>query len=92
MLAPALGPTLGGIAIDVFSWRYIFLLTIPTAFLALFVGNLFLPSQAMPKKIPRFDFLGFGMLCVSLAGLLLGVAGLVVGTIALTVTMRGRRA
>ena len=72
VLAPALGPTLGGIAIDVFSWRYIFLLTIPTAFLALFVGNLFLPSRAMPKKIPRFDFLGFGMLCVSLAGFLLG--------------------
>ena len=72
VLAPALGPTLGGIAIDVFSWRYIFLLTLPTAFLALIVGNLFLPTQPMPKKIPRFDFLGFGMLCISLAGLLLG--------------------
>ena len=72
VLAPALGPTLGGIAIDVFSWRYIFLLTLPTAFLALIVGNLFLPTQPIPKKIPRFDFLGFGMLCISLAGLLLG--------------------
>lgn len=72
VLAPALGPTLGGIAIDLLSWRYIFLLTLPTAFLALIVGNLFLPSRAMPKKIPRFDFLGFGMLCIALGGLLLG--------------------
>ena len=61
VLAPALGPTLGGIAIEVFSWRYIFLLTLPTAFLALIVGNLFLPSRLMPKKIPRFDFLGFSI-------------------------------
>ena len=72
VLAPAFGPTLGGIAIDVFSWRYIFLLTLPTAVLALIVCNLFLPTRVMPKKLPRFDFLGFGMLCVSLAGFLLG--------------------
>jgi DHA2 family multidrug resistance protein len=72
VLAPALGPALGGIAIDLFSWRYIFLLTLPTAFLALIVGNIFLPSRPMPKKIPRFDFVGFGLLCASLVGLLLG--------------------
>ena len=72
VLAPAFGPTLGGIAVDLFSWRYIFFLTLPTAVLALIVGNMFLPNRAMPKKFPRFDFLGFGMLCVSLAGLLLG--------------------
>lgn len=72
VLAPALGPALGGLAIDLFSWRYIFLLTLPMAFLALIVGNIFLPSREMPKKLPRFDFLGFGLLCASLVGLLLG--------------------
>lgn len=72
VLAPALGPTLGGLAIDAFSWRYIFLLTLPTAFLALIVGNLFLPTRRMPKRLPRFDFYGFAMLCMALAGFLLG--------------------
>jgi len=72
VLAPALGPALGGIAIDLFSWRYIFLLTLPTAFVALLVAQLFLPSRPIPKKLPRFDFLGYGLLCSSLAGLLLG--------------------
>ncbi len=72
VLAPALGPTLGGIAIDLFSWRYIFLLTLPTAFIALLVGQLFLPSRVIPKKLPRFDSLGFGLLCAALTGVLLG--------------------
>lgn len=72
VLAPALGPTLGGLAIDAFSWRYIFLLTLPTAIIALVVGNLFMPSREMPKKLPKFDFLGFTLLCCALCGLLLG--------------------
>ncbi|MBT5111244.1 MAG: DHA2 family efflux MFS transporter permease subunit [Rhodospirillaceae bacterium] len=72
VLAPALGPTLGGLAIDAFSWRYIFLLTIPTAVIALIMGNLFMPSRPLPKKIPTFDFLGYGLLVAALAGVLLG--------------------
>ena len=72
VLAPALGPALGGLAIDAFSWRYIFLLTIPTAIIALIMGNLFMPSRPAPKKLPTFDFLGYGMLISALAGLLLG--------------------
>ena len=72
VLAPALGPTLGGLAIDAFSWRYIFLLTIPTAIIALILGNIFMPTRPLPKKIPTFDFLGYGLLLAGLSGLLLG--------------------
>lgn len=72
VLAPSLGPTMGGLAIEWFSWRYIFLLSLPTAFFALVLSNLFMPSRERPKVLPKFDFAGFGLLCVFLTGLLMG--------------------
>ncbi len=72
VLGPSLGPTMGGIAITEFSWRAVFLLSVPTAFIALILCNLFMPSRDIPKVVPKFDFLGFTFLCVSLVGFLLG--------------------
>lgn len=72
VMGPSLGPTMGGLAIAEFSWRAVFLLSLPTAFLALIFCNVFLPSRTIPKEVPRFDFLGFAFLCVSLVGFLLG--------------------
>jgi EmrB/QacA subfamily drug resistance transporter len=72
VVAPTLGPTLGGLAIEFFNWRYIFLLTLPTTFLALVLSAFFLPSREIPEHLPKFDFLGFSLLCVALVGLLLG--------------------
>jgi len=72
VLAPTLGPAMGGLAIEFFNWRYVFLLALPTAFIALVLGNIFMPSRDFPKTWPRFDFISFGLLCVCLIGLLLG--------------------
>lgn len=71
VLAPSFGPTMGGLAIDLFSWRYVFLLSLPTAFIALLLSNLFLPTSPIPKKLPKFDFLGFALLCMALGGFLM---------------------
>lgn len=72
VMAPTLGPAMGGLAIEYFNWRYVFLLSLPTAFLALILGNIFIPSRELPKVWPKFDFVSFGLLCVCLIGLLLG--------------------
>ena len=72
VMGPSLGPTMGGLAIAEFSWRAVFLLSLPTAFLALIFCNVFLPTRNLPKELPRFDFLGFLFLCASLFGFLLG--------------------
>ncbi|MBL4720332.1 MAG: DHA2 family efflux MFS transporter permease subunit, partial [Alphaproteobacteria bacterium] len=72
VLAPSLGPTMGGLAIEAYSWRYIFLLSLPTAFFALILCNLFIPSRKRPKRLPTFDFLGFALLCMFLTGFLMG--------------------
>ena len=66
VLAPAGGPTLGGIAIELFNWRYVFFLTIPTSAIAVLLGFLFMPSKKFEKNIPEFDFLGFALLCCTL--------------------------
>jgi len=71
VLAPILGPTMGGLAIEFFNWRYVFLLTLPTAGLAFVLGALFMPSKPWPREIPKFDFVGLGLMCLSLASLLL---------------------
>jgi len=72
VLAPTLGPTMGGLAIEYFNWRYVFLLTVPSVALAFILGNLFMPTKALRRRLPRFDFLGFFLMCGALTGFLLG--------------------
>lgn len=72
VLAPTLGPTMGGLAIEFFSWRYVFLLSVPSVVLAFILGNMFMPSRARPKHLLPFDFVGFFLMCGALIGFLLG--------------------
>lgn len=74
VLAPALGPWVGGLLIDAYNWRYIFYLGVPPALLAVALGNLFLPTRAVGVRPPAFDWLGFGLLAASLTALLTGLS------------------
>ena len=74
VFAPAVGPTLGGIAIELANWRYVFFLTLPTAGLAAVLGFLFMPSKRIERRIPDFDFSGFTLLCVALFTLMLALS------------------
>ncbi len=66
MLAPGLGPVVGGIAIDHLSWRHSFLIPLPLCVVGFALGMVFMPGKADNKKAPPFDFAGLGLL---LAGL-----------------------
>ena len=74
VLAPAVGPTLGGIAIELFNWRYVFFLTLPTSALAVLLSFLFMPCKKIDRKIPKFDFFGFVLMCLSLFSLMLALS------------------
>jgi EmrB/QacA subfamily drug resistance transporter len=74
VFAPAIGPTLGGIAIEFFNWRYVFFLTLPTAGLAALVGFAFLPTKPVERSIPSFDYLGFVLMCLALFTLMLALS------------------
>jgi DHA2 family multidrug resistance protein len=66
VVAPVLGPTLGGWLTDTYSWRYAFYINIPIGLLALFMINRFIhdPPYIKNFKVAPFDNLGFGALVV----------------------------
>lgn len=72
-LSSVIGPALGGFLTDHASWRWVFYVNIPLGLVALaFIGLL------MPKVIPHLedktiDFLGAGLLILTLVPLLLGL-------------------
>ncbi|EXL10107.1 DHA2 family efflux MFS transporter permease subunit [Aquamicrobium defluvii] len=70
VLAPALGPWIGGLLIDAFSWRYVFYLGIPFAVVGILLANLFLPARKDTGARPGFDWGGMMLLCIFLGTLL----------------------
>jgi DHA2 family multidrug resistance protein len=66
VVAPVLGPTLGGWLTDTFSWRYAFYINIPVGLLAVLMISRFVhdPPYIKHAKVGRFDNLGFGLLIV----------------------------
>lgn len=71
VLAPALGPWVGGLLMDSFNWRYVFYLGVPFAALGIALALVFLPTRAdAGSRRPAFDWAGFGLLCLFLATLL----------------------
>src|SRR5262245_37022474 len=74
VFAPAIGPTLGGLMIEYFSWRYVFFISLPFCIIAAAMGLMFMPTRPLPRQIPPFDWLGFALLCTSLFGLMTGIA------------------
>ena len=74
VLAPALGPTVGGLLIDNYSWRYVFLVGPPFCALSMGLALAFLPGQADDAQPRPFDLLGFVLLCVGIGALLAGIS------------------
>jgi len=74
VFAPAIGPTLGGLMIEYFSWRYVFYISLPFCGLAALLGAFFMPTRPLAREAPPFDWLGFALLLVGLWGLMTGIA------------------
>jgi DHA2 family multidrug resistance protein len=66
VVAPVIGPTLGGWLTDTYSWRYAFYINIPVGALALFMIGRFVndPPSIRNAKAGKFDGIGFGLLTV----------------------------
>jgi len=68
MLGPILGPTLGGYLTFYYNWRFVFFVNLPFGIIAV-LGLLFLMPKVQPHKTSGFDWLGFSVLSLGLAGL-----------------------
>ncbi len=71
MVAPALGPIIGGYFVDYVDWRMIFYFNVPIG-IVLFLGTLILLENDAPAKpfAKKFDFIGFILIAVCLGTLL----------------------
>lgn len=68
VVAPVLGPTLGGWLTDTFSWRWAFYINIPIGILAIFLILRFVkdPPYIVNAKPGKLDSIGLGLLAVGL--------------------------
>ena len=71
IVAPIIGPTLGGWITDSYSWRWIFYINLPIGILALFMVNLYVedPPYLRHKFKGSIDYLGFGLMALWLGTL-----------------------
>jgi MFS transporter, DHA2 family, multidrug resistance protein len=74
VMAPALGPTIGGVMTDAFGWRSVFLTAMPLPLVGVALGWLFLPTRGSRGPRPRFDAPGFLLLVAAVGALLTGLA------------------
>ena len=73
VFAPAIGPSLGGLMIEYFSWRYVFFISLPFSLLAAILSSVFMATRPLPSKLPRFDWIGFALMVAALFGLMTGI-------------------
>lgn len=63
------GPVLGGLLIDLASWRWIFLVNLPIGIVGTITAIAFVPNTK-PRAAQRFDWIGAGVFFVALLSLL----------------------
>jgi len=70
VLAPAIGPTLGGYITDHFSWRWVFLINVPVGLLSLLLTNRVVVDPphlvAAKKRLGPIDTVGLGLVALGL--------------------------
>jgi DHA2 family multidrug resistance protein len=73
VLAPSIGPTLGGWITDNFSWRWIFYINIPVGILAFILVTRLVEDPPWIKpdrsRLGNMDYLGLGFLTVAMGGM-----------------------
>ena len=78
-VAPAMGPTVSGLILQHFSWRFMFVFVLPIALLAFGIGAKFLRNIGENEK-PRLDALSVVLTVPAFGGLVYGLSQIGGGT------------
>ncbi|SDB06500.1 DHA2 family efflux MFS transporter permease subunit [Eubacterium oxidoreducens] len=70
-VAPAIGPTVGGLMVETYGWRTIFIVLLPFLIFALIVGVISIRQSTKISK-PSFDLRGYLLLAGCFASLIIG--------------------
>lgn len=74
VMAPALGPYLGGLLVDAFNWRMAFLMPLPLAMIGALLTLKFMPDRDNDNKIQKLDWYGVSCLSIAIFTLLLALS------------------
>ena len=73
VLAPSIGPTLGGWITDNFTWRWIFFINIPVGIFAFILVTRLVEDppwiKADPSRLRNLDYLGLAFLAIAMGGM-----------------------
>jgi DHA2 family multidrug resistance protein len=73
VLAPSIGPTLGGWITDNYSWRWIFYINIPIGILATYLVTRYVDDppwiKADKSNLRKLDYVGLGFLTIAMGGM-----------------------
>ena len=72
-VAPALGPTISGLILQILSWRFLFIIVLPIAAAALIIGALRMPNVGEQRKA-RIDALSVVLSALAFGGLVYGLS------------------
>jgi DHA2 family multidrug resistance protein len=68
ILAPAVGPVVGGLIIDDFGWPWIFYINVPFCIAGFLMVSTFVQDPPyLPRGVDRIDWAGIGLLTIGLA-------------------------
>ena len=81
VLAPAVGPSVGGVLVEGFGWRSIFFVVVPFCLAAVWLARRYLPHSApggveVNRDRRRFDLAGLALLSLAILSLLNGMVHL----------------
>ncbi|MDQ0538364.1 DHA2 family lincomycin resistance protein-like MFS transporter [Curtobacterium flaccumfaciens] len=74
-VAPAVGPTISGFILNSLSWRWLFIVVLPIALVALVLGSLLITNIAEVRK-SRFDVVSILLAALGFGGLIFGLSSL----------------
>ncbi|MGH9825673.1 MAG: DHA2 family efflux MFS transporter permease subunit [Blastocatellia bacterium] len=66
VVAPIIGPTLGGWITDLYSWRWVFYINVPIGIIAILMTQAFVEDPPYVRRAiaAKIDFIGFGLMAV----------------------------